>query len=172
MHKTIISPENMDRIIRMLAGGVEVYFHDLNVLQAAIDKKGTIPQNFFFENGGCYETWGYQWRPKDELKSIRKELISALTAKINEQNKKPYREKMDAICYVRYLHALAILKVSKNHFAVSKHDYMLNAFVELWKLDDGSDESWKAIERSSWFISEAIKGIKGLYMNEIIIPDN
>lgn len=171
MNKTIISPENMDRIIRMLGGGVGVYFDDLKVLQMGIDKKGTLPKDFFFNNGGCYETWGYEWRPKDELKLIRQEVIQAITEKLNEQTKKPYREKMEASHYARYLHALAILKVSKDHFSVAKHDHILNAFVELWKIDDGSDEMWVAIERSSRYISEAIKGIQGLYMRDPVIPD-
>lgn len=171
MNKTIISPENMARIIRMLGGGVGVYFDDLKVLQEAIDKKGTIPKDFFFNNGGCYETWGYEWRPKDELKAIRQEVIQAITKKLTEQTTKPYKEKMEASHYARYLHALAILNVNKDHFPVAKHDHILNAFVELWKIDDGSDEMWKAIDCSSRYISEAIKGFQGLYTREVVIPD-
>ncbi len=169
MKEPIIAPKNMERIIRMLGSGH--YFEDLKVLQMAIDKKGAIPQDFFYDNGGCYETWGYNWRPKDELRAIREELISAIAAKINEQNRKPYKEKMDADHYARYLHALTLLKVNKDYFGKTKHDYMRNAFLDLWKFDDGSEESWKIIENAAWHIAESIKGIKGLYVRETIYPD-
>lgn len=169
MNTTIITQKDMDRIIRMLGSGH--YFEDLKVLQMAIDKKGALPQNFFYDNGGCYETWGSSWRPKDELRAIREELISAIAEKINEQNQKPYKEKMDADHYARYLHALAILKVNKDYFNMTKHDYMRNAFLELWKFDDGSDEIWNILDSAAWYIAEAVKGIKGLYVRETIHPD-
>lgn len=169
MNTTTITQKDMERIIRMLGSGH--YFEDLKVLQMAIDKKGAIPQNFFYDNGGCYETWGSGWRPKDELRAIREKLILAIAEKINEQNKKPYKEKMDADHYARYLHALAILKVNKDYFNMTKHDYMRNAFLELWKFDDGSDEIWKILDSAAWYIAEAVKGIKGLHVRETIHPD-
>ncbi len=170
MNSTIVTSEkNMDRIIRMLGSGH--YFKDLEILQMAIDKSGAVPQNFFFENGGCYETWGPEWRSKSELREIREALISAIAKKINDQNRVPYKDKMDADHYARYLHALAILKVDKNYFNKTKHDYMRNAFLELWKLDDGSEENWKIIDSAAWHIAEAVKGIKGLYVKESIYPD-
>lgn len=169
MRKTILSPKDMDRIIRMLGSGY--YFEDLKVLQMAVEKKRAIPRNFFYENGGCYETWGYKWRSKEDVRQIRADLIDAISKKINEENKKAYRYKMDADHYARYLHALAILKVEKDHFNYTKHDYIRNAFLDLWKLDDGSEENWKIINSASWYIAEAIKGIKGLYIRESLLPD-
>lgn len=169
MDKTILTPKDMDRIIRMLGSGH--YFEDLKVLQMAIDKKGAVSQDFFYDNGGCYETWGPNWRSKDEVRAIREELIAAIAKVINDQNKKPYKEKMDADHYARYLHALAILKVNKDYFGKTKHDYMRNAFLELWKFDDGSDEIWKILNSAAWYIAEAVKGIKGLSVRENIHPD-
>lgn len=171
MAKRILSPNNMGRIVRMLGAGVDVYFHDLTILQMAIDKKGSLAQDFFFNNGGCYETWGYEWRPKSELKAIRNEVISAITQKINEQSQMPYKERMEAIYYARYLHALALLNVDKSHFSITKHDHMLNAYLELWELDDGSEKMWKILESSSLYISEAIKSIRGMPINPIVITD-
>ena len=169
MDKTILTLKDMDRIIRMLGSGY--YFDDLKVLQAAIDKNGAVSKDYFYESGGCYETWGPNWRSKSEVRAIREELILAIAAQINEQNKKPYKEKMDADHYARYLHALAILKVNKDYFNKTKHDYMRNAFLELWKFDDGSDEIWKILDNAAWHIAEAVKGIKGLCVRETTYPD-
>ncbi len=169
MEEKIISQKDMERILRMLGSGH--YFEDMKVLQMAIDKKGAVSQDFFYDNGGCYETWGSGWRSKSELRSIRDVMIDGITEKINGENRKPYEDKMDADHYARYLHALAILKVPKNHFNMTKHDYMRNAFLELWKLDDGSDEYWKIIDSAAWYIAEAVKGIKGQPVRETIHPD-
>lgn len=169
MTESIIPTKDMDRIIRMLGSGH--YFEDLKILQMAIDKKGAISKDFFEENGGCYETWGYQWRSKSELRAIREELIAAIVDVINAENRKPYEKKMDADHYARYLHALAILKVNKDLFNMTKHDYMRNAFLELWKFDDGSEEIWKIIDSAAWYIAEAVKGVKGLSVRETIHPD-
>ena len=169
MQKQIIAPKDMDRIIRMLGSGH--YFDDLKFLQAAIDKKGAVSRDYFYDCGGCYETWGPNWRPKNELRAIREEMIAAIAAEINEQNRKSYKEKMDADHYARYLHALTILKVNKDYFNMTKHDYMRNAFLELWKFDDGSDEIWKIIDSAAWHIAEAVKGIKGFPVRETIYPD-
>ena len=169
MKETIINAKDMDRIIRMLGSGY--YFKDLIALQAAVEKNGAIPRNFFEQYDGCYETWGYEWRPKSELRVIREEVISAIIATINSENKKPYKEKMDADHYARYFHALAILKVDKSSIHMTKHDYIRNAFLNLWALDDGSDENWKAINEAAWYISEAVKGIKGLSVRKTTHPD-
>lgn len=170
MKHAIITEKEMGRIIRMLGSGH--YFEDLKALQMAIDKKGPISKDFFENNGGCFETWGTECRSKGMLRAIREELISAIADTINEENRKPYKDKMDADHYARYLHALAILKVNRNMFNKTKHDYMRNAFLELWKLDDGSDENWKIIHDAAWSIAEAVKGIKGLYVRETIYPDD
>lgn len=169
MKETIISTQNMDRIIRMLGSGY--YFNDLKALQAAVEKNGTIPRNFFQQYDGCYETWGYEWRPKNELRAIRDEVVSAIIAIINAENQKPYEKKMEADHYARYFHALAILKVDKSIFHMTKHDYIRNAFLNLWALDDGSDKNWKVIDEAAWYISEAVKGIKGLPVRDTIHPD-
>ena len=169
MVENIISEKDMDRIIRMIGSGY--YFDDLKVLQMAIDKKGAVSQDFFYDNGGCYETWGPGWRGKPEQRAIRETLIAAISEEINKQNRLSYKQKMDADHYARYLHALAILKVRKDHFNMTKHDYMRNAFLELWKFDDGSDEIWKILDSAAWHIAEAVKGIRGLPVRETIYPD-
>ena len=51
MEEKIISQKDMDRILRMLGSGH--YFEDMKVLQMAIDKKGAVSQDFFYDNGGC-----------------------------------------------------------------------------------------------------------------------
>lgn len=168
MADTIIAQKDMDRIIRMIGSGH--YFNDLKVLQMAIDKKGPVSQDFFGENC-CYETWGYKWRGKPELRAIRQEVISAITEVIIGENYKPYKQKMDADHYARYFHALAILKVNKDSIGKTKNDFMRNAFLEFWRFDDGSDEIWKILDEAAWSIAEAIKGIKGLPVRESIYPD-
>ena len=169
MDKDVISEKDLGRILRLIAGGH--CFDDMKVLQMAIDKKGAVSQDFFYDNGGCYETWGSGWRPKSELRSIREVMISAITEKIEAENRKPHKEKMDADHYARYLHALAILNVPKDHFNKTKHDFMRNAFLELWKFDDGSEENWKIIKEAAWYIAEAVKCIKGGPIRETILPD-
>lgn len=169
MNSTVLTQKEMDRIIRMLGSGY--FFEDLKVLQMAIDKKGAVSQSFFFDNGGCYETWGPSWRSKHELRQIREELISAITGVINSQNRVPYQDKMDADHYARYFHALSILKVEKDYLGKTKHDYMRNAFISLWKFDDGSDENWNIIDDAAWYIAEAVKGIKGLSVRKTTLPD-
>ena len=169
MTETILGAKNMDRIIRLLGSGH--YFDDLKALQLAVDKSGAIPKDFFEQHGGCYETWGYEWRPKEQLRVIREELVAAIIAVINAENRKPYEEKMEADHYARYFHALALLKVDKSVLHMTKHDYIRNAFLKLWELDDGSDENWKIIDGVAWYISEAVKGIKGLPVRSTIHPD-
>lgn len=161
----------MKTIIQMIGSGH--YFEDLRVLQAAIDKKGKLPLDYFERDENfCSETWGANWRSKSELRKIRQELVDEILAIIKAQNRLPYADKMPADHYARYLHALAILKIDKDVLHHTKNDFILNAFWDLWKLDDGSEEIWKTIDSASWFISETIKGLKGERMSEIIAPED
>lgn len=168
--KTILATETVDRIIRMLGSGY--YFDDLKVLQAAIDKRGALPQDYFCrEENCCCETWGFKWRSKDELRIIRETLITRLVEQIKAQNYLPYKEKMATDHYARYFHALTILKADKTLINHSKNDLIRNAFIELWQMDDGTDEAWQHIDSAAWFLSEAINGLKQLPVRETIYPE-
>lgn len=170
MNINVLEEKHLSKITRMVGSGH--YFADLAILQAAIDKKGAVGQDYFHRDENfCAETWGDQWRSKSELREIRQALITEFVNQITSQNLLPYRQKMDADHYARYFHALAILKADKSLIHHTKNDYMRNAFLELWQLDDGSVENWKKIDAAAWFISEAIKGIKNLPVRETIYPE-
>lgn len=170
MNINVFEKSHIDKITRMVGSGH--YFHDLAVLQAAIDKKGAVSQDYFCKDENfCPETWGDQWRSKEELRKIREVLVNQFVEKIKSQNFLKYKDKMEADHYARYFHALAILKVDKSVVHHTKNDYLRNAFIELWHLDDGSEESWKRIDSAAWFISEAVKGLKHLPIRETIYPE-
>ena len=170
MNINILEEKHLSRITRMVGSGH--YFRDLAILQEAIDKKGAIGQYYFHaDEHFCAETWGDQWRSKQELRKIRQALIAEFAKQITSQNMLPYRQKMDADHYARYFHALAILKADKKLIHHTKNDYMRNAFIELWNLDNGSEENWKRISSAAWFISESIKGIKNLPVRTTIYPE-
>ena len=170
MVQDILAKENINRIVRMVGSGH--YFTDLEVLQKAIDKPGALPQNYFGRDENfCAETWGYHWRSKEDLRTIRETLIAEFIEKIKSQNDLPYQKKMDSDHYARYFHALSILKVDKSLIRHTNNDFIRNAFIELWQFDNGSKEAWTHISDAAWFISEAIKGFKGEPMRKTIYPE-
>ena len=167
--RELIFDIGIDGIVRMIGSGH--YFEDLEVLQKAIEKRGALSKDYFDKDENyCGETWGAQWRSKEELRLIRSILIEKIVEIINSQSKLPYKEKMELDHYARYLHALTILKTDKNTFYYTK-DYFRDAMLELWKLDDGSKENWKAISNAAWFLSEACKVLKGKRISKPNYPD-
>lgn len=151
---------NVKTIVWMISGGH--CFRDLRVLQTAIEKKGRLPNDYFYrEENFCNETWRAKWRSKKELKEIREEIINEIIQVINSQNNVPYTDKMEADHYARYLHALAILKVDKSILRDTADDHFRNAFLALWQIDDGSEEVWETIRRVAYYMSEATQKLRG-----------
>jgi len=142
--------------IEMISHGY--YFKDLQILQTAIDFKKAVPKHFF-ERVENYSRFipGCGWRSKAELRAIRSNIIDEIINIIDSQISLPYKDRMLADNYARYLHALAILKVDKKLLDTNSDDYMRNAFLDLWQFDDGSDENWSILDSASWYISEAVK---------------
>lgn len=135
-------------------------FGDLKILQGAIERKGALARNYFERDENFCEFFSSACKSKKEIHQIREQIIEAIVKIIDSQGNLPYREKMPADHYARYLHALAILKADKALVPKRKSDYVRDAFVELWLHDDGSEEAWKTISAVSWFIAEAVKAVK------------
>ena len=148
------------------------YFDDLKVLQTAIEKKGTLPKGYFNSEKTYCVFVDEDWKSKRELKEIRRTIVNEIIAIIKDQNKLPYEKKMPIDHYSRLFHALSILKVNQEELHETCNDYFRNAFLMLWKMEYGTPNGiWDIIDAAAWFISEAVKGVKGEPVRETVYPE-
>lgn len=170
----------MTELVEMISHGGRM--EDLKILQDAIEFKGKLPKHYFWADERLCETLGEDWRSKKELKELRQNIIDEIIQVIYGKVKLPRQRKLQADHYARYLHALTILKFDKN-LLVKTHDtgtcecpidiedkelreqvqneYLRNAFLDLWRFDDGSEEAKEAIISAGWYISEIMKSLEG-----------
>lgn len=153
-------PEFVEIIMHSPGHNYEV----LKSLQGAIDLGRTITTSYFKKTGEefAYPDYFDVGCGRREARRLREKLIEDITL-IIKSGKDDYGEELYPDQYVRLFHALAILKVDKNtyHIPGTTEDKVFNAMYVLWAMDDGSDAAYKHLERSAWFMAEALKEFRG-----------
>lgn len=148
------------KFINGIVHNLNGYYQSLRVLQAAVDFKAKIPKWFLssVEAEDLEDEFGISIT-KQEVKELRKELITEIIDVILNEKTTEYGEEMMPDNYSRLFHALAILKLEKETELLPEttDNYMYNAAYMLWRLDDGSKMVEDAIENAMWYMAEEIK---------------
>lgn len=148
------------KFINGIVHNLNGYYQSLRVLQAAVDFKAKIPKRFLssVEAEDLEGEFGISIT-KQEVKELRKELITEIIDVIVNEKTTEYGEEMMPDNYSRLFHALAILKLEKDTELLpgTTDNFMYNAAYMLWRLDDGSKMVEDAIENAMWYAAEEIK---------------
>lgn len=164
LNKVKTAAQHYPQFVEILMHSPNHNYEVLKSLQGALDLKRTITTTYFKKTGEEYAYPDYFeiGCGRREARLTREKLIEDITA-IIKSGKDDYGDDLYPDQYIRLFHALAILKVEKNtyHFAGTTKNKVFNAMYVLWGIDDGSDEAYKILERSAWFIAEELKELHG-----------
>ena len=133
-----------------LVSGDELYMLELEFFQKSTEMRIASNMN---QCPHILEEWTSQ---SGRIKR-RQEIINAIMRRLRSQESWTNYEKMPLEHYEIYFHALAVLKVEKDEIRVSENDYLFNAFLYLWQLDDGSRDALRVLKRASDFLSYYIE---------------
>ena len=148
------------RFINGIIHGLNGQYQCLRALQEAVDFKARIPRRFLFSEKAEWLEGEFGLSiTNQEVKELRKELITEIIDVILNQETTEYDEKMLPDNYSRLFHALAILKLEKDtELLPEKTDnYIYNATYKIWILDDGSMFAGDMIVNAMWYMAEEIK---------------
>lgn len=148
------------RFINGIVHGMNGRYRCLRALQEAVDFKARIPKRFLSSEKAEWLEGEFGISiTKQEVKELRKELITEIIDVILNQKTTEYGEEMMPDNYSRLFHALAILKQDEDtELLPEKTDnYIYNAAYMMWKLDYGSMFAGDMILNAMWYMAEEIK---------------
>jgi hypothetical protein len=152
----MVEKQFLDDLIWTILRGFENGYKICSLIQEATEFPKKIPKSFWNdEDKGYYGILGYKDITKDEMRTMRKEVIEAI---INEIASPENPEAMYSDNYTRLFHALTIFKIPKSDERVpgiGKY-YMYNIAYLIWAADDGS-EIFAPLMEASWSAAEAFK---------------